>query len=381
MSPIRVGIIGLSAKSSDEALGAWAVKSILPSLRNSPKYEVVALCNSSLEAAQRSIEFHDLPKETRTYDNPESMAADPDVDLVVVSVSVEKHHHLALPAIAAGKDLFVEWPLGRTVAEAEEMAALAAKANIRTVVGAQAIADPVLVKLKEVIERGDIGEVRSTAVVGTLPDIPPQFWVKGLEQWLDLDRGANVFHVIFGHFLCSFLHVLGTFDLSTLSSILKVESKEIPIYTPDRTAIDIPAHPKNTPEHIFAQGVLQSGAVASISFRTTPGTVDDDARLRWVISGTKGEIEVTSPHTSWQAHVPARKFKVKPFEEEEEAWEYGTKDWQRDLSVAKGLGLEAVNTALVLDAFAEGSQGNHADFKEALEFQRVLDAMIKRSAV
>lgn len=199
MSPIRVGIIGLSAKSPDQALGAWAVKSILPSLRASPKYEVVALCNSSVEAARRSVEFHGLPAATRTYDSPESIAADPDVDLIIVSVSVDKHRHLALPALAARKNVYVEWPLGRTVAEAEEMAGLAEASGLRTVVGSQANADRLLVRLKEVIERGDIGEVKTTTVVGTLPVMPPQFWTQGLEQWLDLEGGANVFHVIFGH--------------------------------------------------------------------------------------------------------------------------------------------------------------------------------------
>lgn len=176
------------------------------------------------------------------------------------------------------------------------------------------------------------------------------------------------------------MHVLGSFDLSTLSSVLKVDSKEMPIYTPDRTKIAIPSHPKNIPDHIFAQGVLQSGAIASINFRTTPAAVDGETCLRWIISGSKGEIEVTSPYPFWQAHVPGRTFKVRVAGEGGgEVKTYGVGD--EDLGVAKDLNPAAVNTALTLDAFAEGNRSNYADFKEALEVQRVLDAIIKRSAL
>lgn len=51
-----------------------------------------------------------MPK-AKAYSSAEYIAKDPDVDLVVISVKLPFHRDLALPALKAGKDVFVEWPL------------------------------------------------------------------------------------------------------------------------------------------------------------------------------------------------------------------------------------------------------------------------------
>ncbi len=138
MAPIRVGIIGLAATSNVSMTGSWGVTSHLRSiLALSKEYDIVAVANSSVESAQRSIDFHKLPSTTKAYGNPEDIAADPNVDLVVVSVEVTKHAFLVKPAIAHKKALFVEWPLGANVAQAEELTKLAAANSIKTMVGLQ----------------------------------------------------------------------------------------------------------------------------------------------------------------------------------------------------------------------------------------------------
>jgi predicted dehydrogenase len=47
------------------------------------------------------------------------------VDLVVISVNVQSHYSLAKPALQAGKDIFVEWPVGINLDEAEELTQIA----------------------------------------------------------------------------------------------------------------------------------------------------------------------------------------------------------------------------------------------------------------
>ena len=76
MSPIRVGIVGLSPN----AVTSWASRAHLPYLLASEgKYEIKALCNSSVESAQAAIETYKLPSATKAYGNPEDLARDPDV--------------------------------------------------------------------------------------------------------------------------------------------------------------------------------------------------------------------------------------------------------------------------------------------------------------
>ena len=52
------------------------------------------------------------------------MAADPDVDLLVVCVWVPGHRDLVMAGLQAGKAVLCEWPLGANLPEAEEMAEL-----------------------------------------------------------------------------------------------------------------------------------------------------------------------------------------------------------------------------------------------------------------
>jgi len=82
--PIRLGIIGLSADPA-----AWATVAHITPLRwqLSKDYIVVALATSSLKSAQAAAAFHGIPSE-KAYSNPEDLANDPDVDMVVVSVKV-----------------------------------------------------------------------------------------------------------------------------------------------------------------------------------------------------------------------------------------------------------------------------------------------------
>ena len=138
MAPIRVGLIGLGCVNEHTMLGGWGVNAHLRSIQALPnEYKVVAVANSTVESAQKSIEFHKLPAGTKAYGNPDDIAADPNVDLVVVSVNVARHYELTKPAIEHKKAVFVEWPLSVTTAQAERLASLAASKGVRTMVGLQ----------------------------------------------------------------------------------------------------------------------------------------------------------------------------------------------------------------------------------------------------
>jgi predicted dehydrogenase len=191
MAPIRVGIIGLGPQGGTMTPGAWAVNAHLHSLQALPEYEIVAVSNSSVESAQRSIDKHGLPASTKAYGNPEDIAKDPNVDLVVVSVNVAKHFSLAKPALENKKDVFVEWPLGATVAEAEELTRLAASNGVRTVVGLQSRAEPLVLKVKELIASGKIGQVVSSTVTASSALLPTDMWMKGAEYYLDFKSVSN----------------------------------------------------------------------------------------------------------------------------------------------------------------------------------------------
>ncbi|EED16694.1 oxidoreductase, putative [Talaromyces stipitatus ATCC 10500] len=373
MAPIRVGFIGLSSKKQDAYLGpgSWGALAHLPYLLSSPDYNIVALANSSEEAARKAIKAYNLPVTTKAYGSGEEIAKDPDVDLIVISVVVMKHYELVKPALLAKKQVFVEWPLGATLDESKELAALAKENGVRTIVGAQARADPLVAKVKEILGSGQIGGVRSSSVLGCFSSIyAMDVWFEGAEYYLDMKSGGNSFMITFGHFFDSFTDVLGEFVEP--QATLKTFKNKIPIVGADGQ-IKLSEHPKNTPDHILVQGVLkQSGAVASICYRSGKSTVDGVA-IRWLITGTKGEIEVTVPEVYWQMSDPGRKLRLR----------IGT-DEAIDVPFANyedktGLERLSINVGGLYDAFLRDDQSRYATFGSALETHELLDKILKNS--
>ena len=73
--------------------------------------------------------------------------ADPDVQFVAVSVKAPDHAAAIKPVLAAKKNVFSEWPLGKNLDETKELAALAKEANVRTLIGLQAWQSPLVNKV------------------------------------------------------------------------------------------------------------------------------------------------------------------------------------------------------------------------------------------
>src|SRR5438309_11784328 len=156
-STLGVGIIGVNP-----AWG-WAATAHIPALRALPNYEIRALSATSAEAARAAGEAFGV---AAVFSDHEELVRQPDVDVVAVTVKVPHHRELVSAAIAAGKAVYCEWPLGRDLDEARTMAALAAEKGVRTVVGLQARQAPAIEFVQQLLRDGYVGEVLSTTMVG-----------------------------------------------------------------------------------------------------------------------------------------------------------------------------------------------------------------------
>src|SRR4051812_10723802 len=128
MSKIGVGIVGASTRAG------WAAHSHVPAIRSLPDYELRAVATTRWESANEAKAAFGA---SAAYIDAHELAADPSVDLVVVSVHVRHHHEVVSAALAAGKHVLCEWPLGRTLEEATDLAARAAAKGVRSFVGLQ----------------------------------------------------------------------------------------------------------------------------------------------------------------------------------------------------------------------------------------------------
>jgi predicted dehydrogenase len=184
-------------------------------------------------------------------------------------------------ALAAGKAVYCEWPLGRDVDEARAMATIAAEKDLRTVVGLQGRQAPAIEFVRELVRDGFVGVVLSTTLVGT--SVPGDVVVKPNAYMLDKANGANVLTVAVGHSLDTLNYVLGEFaELSAVSDLRR------PLITIEGTGEQIM---KTAPDQIAVIGTLTSGAIASVHVREA---VAGGTGFLWEINGTDGTIRITA---------------------------------------------------------------------------------------
>src|SRR3954471_7553257 len=156
-SRLGVGIIGVNP------VRGWAATAHIPALRALPNYEIRALSAHGPESARAAGDAFGV---SAAFSDHERLVAQPDVDLVAVTVKVPHHRELVSAALTAGKAVYCEWPLGRDLDDARAMAALAAEQGVRTVVGLQARQAPAIEFVQELLSDGYVGEVLSTTMIG-----------------------------------------------------------------------------------------------------------------------------------------------------------------------------------------------------------------------
>lgn len=198
MAPIRTAIIGLASGDGP----SWAVGAHLPYLlspRGRDKYQIVALLNSTVDAARAAIKRHGLPDTTKAYGNPEELAADGDVELVVCCSRVDVHYKTVLPSARAGKALYVEWPLAHNVQAARELADAAREGGGRNMVGLQGRLMPVFPKIADLLRQGRIGKVLSSEIRGSNGDATPDAIPDKYAYFKDMAVGGNLVTIMFGH--------------------------------------------------------------------------------------------------------------------------------------------------------------------------------------
>jgi predicted dehydrogenase len=242
--PIGVGIVGLSAR------GGWAATAHVPALRALDGYELRGVAASSRDSAAAAGEKYDVPLR---FASAAELVSHEAIDLVVVAVKVPQHPELVRSALAAGKMVYSEWPLGRDLAEASEMATLAAADRIRTAVGLQARAAPAFRYLKDLVEDGYVGKVLSTSLVASGVNWGATFRPGG-EYMLDRANGATMLTVPLGHTVDLVTMVLGEFSqLTGTAASLRVESR-------NRETGEL--RPTNVEDQVALIGTLTSDAVA-----------------------------------------------------------------------------------------------------------------------
>ncbi|KAF9874175.1 oxidoreductase family protein [Colletotrichum karsti] len=371
MTPTRVAIIGLA--SSDKT--SWASNAHLPYLlspRGREKYIIVALCNSTEEAAHRAIKIYNLPNHTKAHGDPEALARDEDVDLVVCSTRVDVHFKTVLPSIRAGKSIYLEWPLAHDIQPSRELVEAARQSGSKTVVGIQGRFAPVLVKIRELLEQGRVGKVlgsefRAVDGPGGRDTLPVD-----LKYFTRNEMGGNLYTIFFAHLWDQVQHVLG--DAENLSSRFQIQRPEIGLVD-SSTGNVIEEVRSDVPDLITVSGSIGPDSDVAVKGASILGSFHlgkpfpGEPRLVWSIYGEKGEIRLTAGSSLLQAkgYDEPVLLKVHDYGDDRvEDIDWSWEDWQEELPIA------ARSVAVLYERFAAGSP-DLPTFEEALRRHEQLE--------
>jgi len=107
-------------------------------------------------AERCGIKLDDKKRVTKDYRTILDLS---DVDVVSVATPDHWHARMCIDAMEAGKDVYCEKPMTRTIAEAQEVLDTAKKKNKVVTVGVQSMADPTWQAAHDYITAGSIGKV------------------------------------------------------------------------------------------------------------------------------------------------------------------------------------------------------------------------------
>lgn len=147
-SEVRWGVIGVG--SVCEVKSAPAMKLVKDS-------KLVAVMRRDAEKAKAYALKHGVPT---WYQDADDLINDPDVNAIYIATPPHAHAEMTRKAAEAGKPVYVEKPMARTFQECQEMIEACNKVSVPLYVAYYRRTLPNFLKVKELVESGEIGEVR-----------------------------------------------------------------------------------------------------------------------------------------------------------------------------------------------------------------------------
>jgi predicted dehydrogenase len=144
----RIAIIGT---------GWWATQAHIPSLKDNPDAELVALADTNPEALERASASYHV---TAAYSDYHEMLAQERLDGVIVCVHHAAHYEVARDCLAAGLHVLVEKPMVLKTKHAYELEQLAKAQSVELMIGYSWLHTDFVRQAREILQSGALGNIQ-----------------------------------------------------------------------------------------------------------------------------------------------------------------------------------------------------------------------------
>ena len=166
---ITVGMIGVGARAHQ----------LMPAIQAVPGTEIVGVCDAYKGRLERAVER--TGGRAKIYPDYQAILADKSIDAVVIATPDHWHKTIAIAALRAGKDVYIEKPLTYAIDEGVAIVDEVRKTGRVLQVGSQGISEKLQQKAREIIQSGRLGQItmiratfnRNTASGAWIYPIPP----------------------------------------------------------------------------------------------------------------------------------------------------------------------------------------------------------------
>jgi predicted dehydrogenase len=145
-------------------LGSLSINQIMPAFAKCTHSKLVGFVSGRPEKARHMAQLYGVdPKNIYSYDNYDSIANNPDIDIIYVVLPNSMHPEYTIRALKAGKHVLCEKPMANTPQECEQMIAAGKAANRKLMVGYRVRYEPynqLMIKMAR-----DAGEMGPTGMI------------------------------------------------------------------------------------------------------------------------------------------------------------------------------------------------------------------------
>jgi predicted dehydrogenase len=158
-------------------------KKVIPGMQRGQSTSIVAIASRNLAQAQRAASALGIPT---AYGSYEELLAAADIDAVYIPLPNHLHVPWTIKAAEAGKHVLCEKPISLTVAEAETLLAVRARAGVKIGEAFMVRSHPQWIRLRELLDQGRIGELRAVLGFFSYFNVDP----KNIRNQMDAGGGA-----------------------------------------------------------------------------------------------------------------------------------------------------------------------------------------------
>lgn len=265
LETIRVGIVGLG--------GNTRLRHV-PGLRECADVEIVGVCNRSPESTAKAAADFGIPK---TYERWQDLAADPDLDAVMIGTWPYLHCPITLAALEHGKHVLTEARMAMNVAEARQMlAASQQRPDLVTQIVPSPVGLTVHRTVQRLIEAGFLGELREFAVLGTHDGYAdaslPRHWRQTAKYSGTNMLTLGILHETLMRWVPSPVWVMAQTQVFTAERVDEASGRPAPVETPDSVHV-LAELPGRTRGVYHFSGVVSHGPGLQIHLYGSEGTL------------------------------------------------------------------------------------------------------------